>query len=457
MRGFARSLPLALLWIAGCSDGMLSALEPDVIRLPTGALLGPESRYLLVANSNLDGEHLTGSLVAVDLEALEDGLAEPGPPGAETTAERPCRVSLLAPAELECDERYLIDDERTLRLPSGATNIAADLPAGASGPLRLMIPSSVDRTVTWIDVLPDAAGLRVDCGQDGDGRCDEVHTLRTVGNSPQGAALPIDPARLFVDEQGFRFAYLPHLLGGSMTLIALDGGAGPEIVDVQTEFFLEDALTETGHAGGFAVAQRVCDPENPPERDEECARPALYATQRHWPGVRQFSVAIGLDVLLPEQNVTLAGANPYTVADRPYMGDLEFEDPQTGERMLVVHTTPPALSRVDTRIVDGVPLNETRDTVALCHYPNQLEVFRPEGREWLAFVSCYSEGEVAVVGLNTFTVIATARVGDGANELVVDVARERLYVVNTLSSDIAVLELDNLAPRYLEVIARVGL
>ncbi len=462
MRGFRRALAacgrtgtLVAAALVSCSDGQLPSPASDVLELPTGARLGPSGQRLLVVNSNLDREFASGALVSIDLEALEQGMQQPLEEDATRSAARPCRRSAMVSGRLECEATWLIEDERTLRLPTGAGNIAADRPAGEDGPLRLLIPSSFAQTVTWIDVLPDpSGGLRFRCGQDGDGVCDDVHTLRYDDG---GARLPADPARLVVDDQGFRFAYLPHLIGGVMTLIALDGGVGPEIVDIQGEFFLEDPFAETGLAGGFSVAQRACDPTNPPSDNQDCSKPSLYASHRHWPGMRQFSVAVGLDLILAQGDVPLAAANPFGVLDRPFMGELEFEDPALGERLLAVHTTPPSLSRIDTSIDDeGAPRNETREVASLCHYPNLVEVYRPEGREWLAFVSCYSEGQVAVVGLSAFSVIATIATGEGANELVVDAARQRLYVVNTLESSIALVELDHLSPRFLEVVAVVG-
>ncbi len=64
---------------------------------------------------------------------------------------------------------------------------------------------------------------------------------------------------------------------------------------------------------------------------------------------------------------------------------------------------------------------------------------------------------MAVVGLGAFQVIDTIEVDDGPNELIIDDARRRLYVVNTLASSIDIVELDRLSPDYLRVLARVGL
>jgi DNA-binding beta-propeller fold protein YncE len=138
------------------------------------------------------------------------------------------------------------------------------------------------------------------------------------------------------------------------------------------------------------------------------------------------------------------------------MGALEFVDPAVGDELLVVHTSPPALTKVDTRVSEGVISEEVIARVPLCNYPNLLELYRPAGREWLAFVSCYNDDAVAVIGLGAFTRIATVTVDDGPNELVIDDQRARLYVVNTLASTISILELNHLSPRYLEEIVRIG-
>jgi hypothetical protein len=140
------------------------------------------------------------------------------------------------------------------------------------------------------------------------------------------------------------------------------------------------------------------------------------------------------------------------------MGEVEFLDPDVGDRLLAVHTTPPSLSLVDTSLgATGEPVNDPIDSVALCHNPNVLAVHRPAQGEAMAFVSCYSDDEVAAVALGSFSVIATIPVDDGPNELVVDDARRKLYVVHTLASTIGVVELDSASPRHLQMIRRIGL
>lgn len=461
----------ALLLLATCGRGEPEPADLQALRLPSGALLSPDGSWLFVANSNLDLGVQSSTLVILNLRALDNSFAEaPRPAGAELSVDAPCRVSEGMSKEagakgqeiVECEERYFIQREHSVRLTSGAGNIALDRPSGDEGPWRLLIPSSLDeRAVTWIDVVRGAGGIEVDCGQDAEGECDAAHSLQRLGNDPNGARLPSDPARIFVDREGYRFAYLPHLLGARMTLIALDAEYGPTITDITDSseaFFASEPLGKGTLAGGFAVDQRACDPADPPPTTEGCTRPLLYASHRFWPGVRLFSVETGRDTLVRFGNHWLLGVNPYAAGDRPFMGEIEFLDPEIGDRLLAVHTTPPSLSLVDTsQGADGEPINDPIDSVALCHNPNLLAIHRPAQAEAMAFVSCYSDDQVAAVALGSFTVVATIPVDDGPNELVVDEARRKLYVVHTLAGTIGVVELDSASPRHLQMIRRIGL
>ena len=146
-------------------------------------------------------------------------------------------------------------------------------------------PTRIDPSVVWVDVFGEGFGgepgapLRFDCGQPEDRRCDSVHRI---------ADLDTDPSRLTIDDHGFRFAYLPHLLGQRLTLLSLDGVHGPDIVDVEPEFFRVDELFESGLGGGFSVVQRACDVEtdNAPTSSIACTRPYMIASERFWWGIR---------------------------------------------------------------------------------------------------------------------------------------------------------------------------
>ena len=184
----------------------------------------------------------------------------------------------------------------------------------------------------------------------------------------------------------------------------------------------------------------------------------LYASQRFWAGVRVFRVAPGLDVVLGGRESSVLGVNVNNAIARPLMGDLEFEDPATGERLLIVHTTPPGLARVDTSLgTNATPVDDLMHSLPVCQNPNMLEIYRPDDAEHLAFVSCYGVGEVAVIGLASFSIMATLDLGEGTNEMVIDDGRKRLYVANTLESTISIVDLDRLSGRFLDEVAVIGL
>ena len=450
---WSRRAPLvacAALGLFACSDAVPRA-ELDALRQPSGLALSPAGRWLYVTSGNWDQGRQDSALLSLDLRALEGGIDRPASAGAGLSADRPCR-RIPDEERIECDPGQLIRSDLSLRIPPGAGNVVVDRPAGDGDLARLLIPSRIVPTVTWIDILgPDSDDPTLDCDQSEGRACDVSHLLSRVRG---------EPSRLRLDEQGFRFAYLPHLLGRRMTLIALDGPSGPEVQDVEEEFFREDPLFDTGLGGGFAVAQRACDldTDNVARLSRDCTRPFLYATQRFWFGVREFRVAPGLDVLIPGSDRSLVGVDPSNADPRPLMGDLAFEDPERGDRLLVVQTTPAALSRFDTALDDaGDPRLELTDVVATCEESNLLAVHRPAEGSGLALVSCIGPGRVQAIDLQTFEVIANLRVGDGANELLVDSVREWAFVANVREDTLSVVELDRSSPAYLTEVATIGL
>ncbi|MFY0538350.1 hypothetical protein [Nannocystis pusilla] len=183
-----------MLLLATCGRGEPEPADLQALRLPTGALLSPDGAWLFVTNSNLDLGVKTSTLVVLNLRALDQAFAEePAPADAELSAASPCRVSEAMSKEtaekaqevVECEERYFIQRAHSVRFTSGAGNIALDRPIGDEGPWRLLVPSSLEeRAVTWIDVVREAGGIEVDCGQDGEGsatrrtRCSASATTR---------------------------------------------------------------------------------------------------------------------------------------------------------------------------------------------------------------------------------------------------------------------------------------
>ncbi|HVI02221.1 MAG TPA: hypothetical protein VM869_26085 [Enhygromyxa sp.] len=448
---------LALMCLLACGED--PALAPvDRLLLPSGLALSPDARWLFVTNGNWDRTRNGSALLALDLDALADGIAAPRGAGESLDADHPCREHAVDP-RIECDPARVIDASLGVRMPSGAGNIAIDRPGGDQGPLRLLIPTRLEPSLVWVDVFGPGfgadEGLRFDCGQAEDRYCDRLHRLEGIAD---------DPSRVTVDDGGFRFAYLPHLLGRTLTLVLLDGERGPEVVDVESEFFRLDELFDSDLGGGFAVIQRACDVEtgNAPASTIDCTRPYLMASQRFWWGLRTFRIAPGLNVVVPGAELTVLGPNLEAAEPKPLMAGMAFEDPEQGDRLLVVHTTPPALSRVDTSLdEDQNPRFEVVDTVGLCTNPNLVAVWRPAehgqiGPE-LALVSCYGADQLAVVDLGVFAIVRTIALGDGPNELAIDATRRWLFVANTAESSISIVDLDATRPSYLTELATLGL
>ncbi len=448
----------ALAAISSCNGGTKPDPDRGALRQPSGLALSPDGRFLFVTGGNWDRLESGGTLATLDVEAVHAALrGSVTRAGGSLSASSPCRRVASSDDTIECDPARFIDADDTLLLGDGIGNIAIDQPTGDTGPYRLLIPQRAPAALVWADVTPGGDGVAVDCGQDEFGVCDEQHVVRR--SAEDNSTLSSDPSRVFVDDQGFRFAYVPHLLGGDLTLIDLDGDQGPEITGRAEEFYREDVFDEFDASGGFAVAARACDPAQPSGPSRDCVRPQLYTTHRYWPGLKKFTVAAGLKVVVSGRDVRLAGIGTENVVARPIMGDLAFEDPEVGDSLLLVQTTPGSLARVDTSIDPEAEseVDELRETVALCSNPNVMAVHRPANEEWLALVSCLSDGRLAVVGLSTFTVIASVPVGAGANELAVDPVREQVYVANSRENTISIVSLDRQSPDFLSEWARIGL
>jgi hypothetical protein len=451
-----RGLIVAVL-LGACSGGTKAEPDRAQLRQPTGLAITPDDRWLFVTGGNWDMVEAAGTVMSIDLAAVHRALAESvGGPRSSLTRDRPCRRVADGDATIECDEAMFIDGGNTVLAGSALGNIALDDPAGEQGGFRLLVPQRRPQAVIWVDVVPGGDGVVLDCGQGADGVCAPEYAITA---DPSGSlGLPGDPSRVVLDDQGFRFAYVPHLQGGSLSLIDLDGEFGPELTDREDEFYREDALG-LGIRGGFSVASKACDPTNAPAETEMCTRPFMYTTNRFLPAVREFVVWPGLQLIAPGVDNDVSPVGTEEMEPRPIMGDLAFEDPEAGDALLVVQTTPGALARIDTTIDPELdrPRNVVQATVPLCSNPNILAVYRPEGEEAMALVSCFSDGLLAVVGLGSFSVLQTVDVGAGANEIAIDLERRQAYVANTRENTISIVSLDRRDPRFLTEWARLGL
>lgn len=139
------------------------------------------------------------------------------------------------------------------------------------------------------------------------------------------------------------------------------------------------------------------------------------------------------------------------------LGDIAFADAR-GDKLLIVQTNPGALLQLDTSLDDnGDPLDiPAGPPIELCAEPSRMKLYEDAGQRF-ALVSCFASALVYVVDLEAARVINQVVVGTGPHELVIDEAREVLYVANTLEASISVVDLSRRRPTRFEEIARLGL
>jgi hypothetical protein len=471
-----------------CAEGQLCA---------AGACRTPP-RWLFVTNANSDLRYNSGSLVPIDLDEFWAALdREVLPAGSKLSAtefsQEPdghCRRVANLPQVVECTEEPFAQSNATAYFGNFPGAIAAWDRDVADDAALLFVPVRGDPSVTWFELsggLGDADDLQIECGQgSGVSRCDERHRLRFLRNDPDASRISREPFRVHVSPQADQpYAYVSHALVGALdpdfTLIDLDGlevgGDGlPAIVD-------ERQMFAGGLApGGFGLAQRPCDVEsgNAPESSLGCTRPRVYGAIR-WQVIVQISTVVqhepigdqtcvGPDDLgtqgglicdaqiEPIRRISAGGLSTVATGNtlsRPILADIEFS--ADGNELYVVQSNPGGLLRIDTSIdeSDGEPRDLAVAQVEVCAQPTTLKIY-DDGDSRLGLVTCYRTAEMFIVELSTLTVAGLVRAGTGPDAIVVDLAREVVYVANTLDATISVIDMSASRSTRFTEIARIG-
>lgn len=453
------------------------------------------ARWLLVSNANSDLRYNAGSLVPIDLDAFWDEFegAAVLPAGARLTnalGER-CRQVANLPQVVECEESFFAKGEATVYYGNFPGPPEPWVREGETDEATLLIPVRGDPSVTWIEMRGGLAGddLELDCGQSsGTGGCDDRHRLRFLRNDPDAGRMSREPFRIHVSEQAdLPYAYVAHGVVGSadpdFTLVALEGleveGDGlPVIVDDRL-LFSSSTLN-----GGMGVAQRPCDvaSDNAPASSLGCTRPRVYGAVRwnrpltmqvatiirHAPIEPQFCAApdeldlmgaISCDARVEAiRRFSAGGISTESVGvslQSPFLGDIEFS--AGGDELYVVQSNPGGLLRIDTSLgEDDEPRDVPVAQVEVCARPTSLALYE-DGESRLGLVTCYRSGELFLVDLASLTVVGLVRVGTGPDAMAVDLAREVVYVANSLDATISVVDLSPTAPTRFTELARIGL
>jgi DNA-binding beta-propeller fold protein YncE len=140
---------------------------------------------------------------------------------------------------------------------------------------------------------------------------------------------------------------------------------------------------------------------------------------------------------------------------RPVLADMAFS--RTGNELYVVQSNPGALLRVDTSLgVDSEPLDVPAGLVEICAQPTSFVIY-DDGEVEFGLVTCFRSGEVFIVDLASLTVVGLSRAGIGPDAMAVDLAREVVYVANSLDATISVISMASSNPARFNQIARIGL
>lgn len=547
VEGLATGLVGALVVgaLGGCSDPNVGFDAPvGNLFFPEGLALDPRtpegeaSRYLFVSNGNNDLNFNGGSVSVIDLDAFFKAWSEEGPPdaegnatltyapyafcegpgercvldiGAPTTDDFPCRRLGLLPQVVECDEGPFVVDG--VRLGDFSTHIAAS--TEPSGTPRLWVPVRGDPSVTYIDVerpWPEAPDLN--CGQArGDGealdesRCGGDFRLQNLRNDTSLEELPREPFNIHVSEgEGYRYAFVAHSGGPSVTVIDLDGLRGgdgrPAIVDITNVY---NPTVGTVFSGGFGLATRPCgacgdaDDDTPgfnaPAVTQGCTRPLVYSSLRFQLLATSFTASgieeedlpagaterdgceddqgnyLGPYCASPDEvgnecalvcepqirNVVrfpVGGVDPLASTRSEALGDVQFGD-ACGDELFVLQTNPGALLRLDTSIENGEPLDiPAGRPIEVCDQPSRFQVWEEQG---LAFVACFQSAYVFVIDLRAEQVVDTIITGTGPHDVILDEVRGMLYVANLLEGSVSVIDVGLSRPTRFKEVARIGL
>lgn len=422
--------------LAGCTASSEEVRPPDdQLFFPTGAAVSPDERFLFVANANSELKWDSGTVVVIDLDAV-DAVANQWVATQETSG---CTIDPDRRETLECDERDFILREAGARIGNFATDIAVQ--DTNNGTLRLFVPTRGDPSIAWLDF--DGASLSCNDAAQGFALCDEAHRLAYVQDDPDLALVPDEPFDAYADSAG-QYAVVTHLTTGAVTLIDSPIGGNAVVADVMSGLFASDPLT--GLRGSTGIATRPG------------ANGIIYVGSRSEDRVQMLSVG------RPVNN-----APPYLIAGNYFFlnlaGDVSGGSSDsrslafspTGDRMYLINRRPPTLQIYDTSLgPTGFPKNDGVGVSDICRQASTLAVM-DTGEGERVYVTCFQDGQIYVVdprGLTQIEDIVT--VGRGPYSVVVAPNRKKVYVTNFLEDTIAVLDASPTSPLYNRVVLRIG-
>lgn len=373
------------------------------------------------------------------------------------------------------------------------------------GQAMLLTPINGDPSVNYTYLsggLGNGQDLHFECGQGGgsdERRCSDEYSIEHMRNDPDRLRISREMVNLKVSpDPRFPYAFATHRAQGAVSLIKLDGLRGaydpgdwrdplaepvglPELISNPAPPALIDLTSIFVSIGGgsYGLAQRPCDRDDAPSVTNRCSEPLMYGSYRAAASILEFTTHSVLPADLsnaqacdgPEaddaldlvecegqiqatKQILTGGLNTFGIA-ATLTGDIEFAD--NGEAMFVVASNPGALIRINTGVdANGETIDEPNAYIELCDRPASLALYE-DGLARYALTSCYRSSEIFIIDADAMAVVTLVRAGTGPHRIVVDYARQVVYVGNTLDATISVIDMAWDSPTRFQHIARLGL
>jgi DNA-binding beta-propeller fold protein YncE len=426
---------LTVLSTVSCMPGSGGVSPPDDrFFYPTAAALTPDGDYLAVANSNFDLAYSHGTVVLVDLSAVEDELTSG------------CPAAGCEPVE----ERDYILREETVRVGSYASHFARADDGG-----RMYLTVRGDTSLTWMTVAPGAgAGRRLTCfdpeSPPSSRKCDSDHTV--------SSGLPSDPSSVsvhrrtyeLVDDEGepagettVDWIFVTHLTSGNVSVLQTEAAVDPD----------------RGLAPRLVLVDEVLPLGVSAIRAHPLAEDLFYASTRHSTSLHTFGFASdprdfdNATRIVLGRTVNLAAV----ITDGYDSRDMAFSP--DGRRLYLANRSPNSLLTIDVSPDQwGWPRNDIVGVAELDVGPSLVSVWKPEGwdTEWV-YVTCFNSDRVYVIDPVLRRPVDVILTGNGPHVFVTDPARGRGYLVNFIESTVSVVDLDPASTTFNEVRATLGI
>jgi DNA-binding beta-propeller fold protein YncE len=458
----ALTVLLATVPAIGCSFGESGVKPPfDRVFLPGGMAVDPDGRWLYVLNSNSDLRYNAGTLVAVDLNLVNEDRGKqwencPSPSYlADDKSGRYCCHDFFDQASLNCKDAAYVDTRATVQLGSfGAALVVQPRPELGPGGRRLYAAVRAEPSISYLDVSvgPDAVTMR--CRDDDAGAnplCDDTHKVRDAEGVDYKPRLSEEPHTLVLDPQ-LQFLYVAH---ASETLSLLDVCPDkPALVSFRRPIFdrIGEWLTSlTLQAPGDPAAPAFITGRSLTGQAAEIktlylegAEPCVDRQARPGPG------------LVP-------GSGFFSPAFYPSGADIRGILLSTDQkRAYLLHRNgtrlnPAALVSVDRSLDDqGLPLNRAIEVVETCAGATEMR-WHDAGRGPHIFIVCFDAGQVYVIEPELMHVAAVINAGRGPNTLAFSPTDPTVaYVTGFSDNDISVVDLRPGSSTEYKVVQRIG-